>query len=162
MPVIETMNLDFGGELGVRQERVFNVEAAVGAGAPNRIGDVMLIQAMFREMSLLFTYEFHYAKVPEVTGRIDKNTIDSIWSVQRAWSMFLLAVDGRIDPAALAGRNLRLKAEKYTMIQMLARYVPQSMSAKRKIEDPIEGLLNLYPQLRKHIRDKTKASAAAN
>lgn len=114
MPVIETMLLDFGGELGVSSQRVFNVDAAVGQGAPNRRGDVMLVQAMLKEMSLLFTYEFHYATVPEVTGRIDRKIIGSILSLQRTWSMFLLSVDGRIDPASLAGRRLRLRADKYT------------------------------------------------
>ena len=48
MPTIEMMLIDFGAKLGVRAERAFNLDAAVGVGAANKTGDVMLVQAMLQ------------------------------------------------------------------------------------------------------------------
>jgi len=160
MPTIETMTVDYQKNLGIGSHKVFNVEAAVGVGAPNKIGDVLLVQAMMKEISRVHTAEFYKVPVAEVTGKINSITIQSIWGLQRSWSMFLMGVDGRIDPASLAGRTLRLKAEKYTMIQMLDRYLGSALSIGHKIDDYIVGLQNLYPQLRAHLHDKTKGSAS--
>ena len=153
MPVIETMKLNYEGNLGVQTERVFNLDAAVGHGAPNRPGDVMLVQAMFQALNLVFGAYFMNLKLSEPNGRIDGSTLRAIWAVQSISSMHLLAVDGRIDPASFKDRTLRLAARKKTMMQHLNQHLSVVAIMKLKQNDHVAALLDMYPQLRGYVRD---------
>jgi len=115
MPTIEMMLVDYGAKLGVRPERAFNLDAAVGVGAANKVGDVMLVQAMLQGLNKGGARHYFYnrktldqTRLPEPHGRMDHETLTAIRNLQMWLASRLLAVDGRIDPAAFAGRKLNL------------------------------------------------------
>jgi len=101
MPTIELMMMDYEGTLGVRPDRVFNLGSAVGRGAPNRPGDVMLIQAMFKVIKnnhgspyFLDIRTLKDAPLSEPTGRKDHGTMEAINTYQFVCRRILLAADG--------------------------------------------------------------------
>jgi hypothetical protein len=161
MPKIEMMLVDYGAELGVRPERVFNLDAAVGVGAANKVGDVMLVQAMLQGLHKGGARYYFYNRktydqthLTEPNGRMDHATLTAIRNLQMWLSSKLLAVDGRIDPASFAGRKLKLGAEKKTMLQLINQEL-SVYSNGRGSPDHTVWIMSMYPQLRSHIRDKT-------
>jgi hypothetical protein len=160
MPTIELMRSDYGGTLGVRTNRVFNLDAAVGHGAQNRPGDVMLVQAMLQGMAKAGgNAPFLRARnLSHPTGILDHITSQTIWEIQRLYSWLLLAVDGRIDPASSAGRKLHLRAQKKTMLQMFNESLSIScnllLNNPGSVIDHTVWLIDLYPQLKAHVRDR--------
>jgi hypothetical protein len=102
----ETMTVD-----GVRQA-CLNVSETVGEkfGA-NKMGDVMLVQAMFKYIVGHFGSEqiglASKDDVPEPTGLFDSDTARLINGFQRKMARQLIRVDGIIHPASYKDRNLK-------------------------------------------------------
>jgi hypothetical protein len=102
----ETITVD-----GVRQP-CLNVTETVGEkfGA-NKIGDVMLVQAMFKYIANHFGSEqiglTSKDDVPEPTGLFNSDTARLIIVFQRKMARQLIRVDGIIHPASYKDRNLK-------------------------------------------------------
>ena len=161
MPTIEMMLVDYGAKLGVRPERAFNLDAAVGVGAANKVGDVVLVQAMLQGLNKGGARHYFYnrktldqTRLPEPHGRMDHETLTAIRNLQMWLASRLLAVDGRIDPASFAGRKLNLSAAKKTMLQILNQELGVYSNSAGSPDHTV-WLMNMYPQLRNHVRDKT-------
>jgi hypothetical protein len=111
----ETITVD-----GVRQP-CLNVSETVGEkfGA-NKMGDVMLVQAMFNYIVGHFPPEqiglTSKHEVPEPTGLCDSDTGRLINVFQRKMAHMLLRVDGLIHPASCKDRNLKLGDGKARMM----------------------------------------------
>lgn len=160
MPKIEMMLVDYGDF--VSEDRVFNLDASVGRGAPNKPGDVMLVQAMFQAIHKAGAHYYFMgrrtsndARLSEPTGKADHQTLTAIWNMQTWMASLLLAIDGRIDPASFTDRKLRLRAKKKVMLQLLNQELSVYSNMKGAGSDHTLWLMNMYPQLRAHVRDIT-------
>jgi hypothetical protein len=89
-----------------------NVGWKVGKGQLNFMGDVLLVQAMFKRLAELTKPIFlglpSRDAVPEPKGTFDGKTEIAIWSYQRKHANQLLRVDGIIDRAVYQDRNIKV------------------------------------------------------
>jgi hypothetical protein len=96
---------------GVRQP-CLNVSETVGENfGANKIGDVMLVQVMFKYIVGHFGSEqiglSAKDEVPEPTGLFDSDTTRLIIVFQRKMAHQLIRVDGIVHPAFYKDRNLK-------------------------------------------------------
>ena len=72
----------------------------------------MLIQALlkligFNNADAWKFFGFAAGGLPELTGKFDNDTIQTIWAFQRKMAYRLLNVDGKIDPVSYENRVLK-------------------------------------------------------
>ncbi len=136
-----------------------NVSMTVGIGGVNEKFDVMLIQALFRYISLqedpaAYGEYDNFARnvlgvpsakdVPEATGSFDGATANAIWSFQRRNALKLLDLDGIIHPADYNGRVLKKQYPLMTITLLHAEALGTSTNIGKNY---IEGLRIIAPQL---------------
>src|SRR5262245_48008673 len=91
-----------------------NVGQTVGRGKWNFMGDVLLVQAMFKRLAELGSPKFiglpSLDAVPEPKGTFDDHgkTETAIWSYQWKYANQMLRVDGIIHPASYQDRNIKV------------------------------------------------------
>lgn len=109
MATIEVVTLGMNGGSAVQTNHV-NISGIVGLGQRNDINDVMLIQALFKLISLDISIRnklgFQPDDFPEPTGVFDKKTIQVIRKFELKMRNGLLNVDGKIHPANYKNRFL--------------------------------------------------------
>jgi hypothetical protein len=91
-----------------------NVTESVGIGGANKIGDVMMIQAMFRYLGMHDRFWVigvkSLAELPEVNGKYDRKLGRIILNFQKKYDYLLLSVDGLIHPASNQNRNIKFSS----------------------------------------------------
>ena len=136
-----------------------NVSKTVGAGGVNERFDVMLVQALFRYISLQEDVAAHgeydnFARnvlgvpsakdVPKATGVFDAATAKTIWAFQRRNALRLLDMDGTIHPADYKGRVLKKQYPLMTITLLHSAALGTITNIGRNY---IQGLKIIAPQL---------------
>jgi hypothetical protein len=92
----------------------WNVSESVGIGGANKIGDVMMIQAMFRYLGMHDRFWVigvdSLAELPEVNGKYTGKLGRIILNFQKKYDYLLLSVDGLIHPASNQDRNIKFSS----------------------------------------------------
>lgn len=132
-------------------EPCLNVSETVGENfGANKIGDVMLVQAMFKFIVSNFALEeiglTSEDDVPEPTGRFDSATAHLINVFQRKVAHQLLRVDGIIHPASYKDRNLKFGDGKGRMMTITFLHFA-CVSASPTGVDYTTEITRQFPQL---------------
>ena len=144
----ELVTLDGEAEIG------FNVEQSVGFGGVNKIGDVMLTQAMLLYLvesgkDMFAVTGFKSAKeLPEVTGKFDEMLGNAIKTYQAHTPKLLLKIDGIIHPASYAGRNIKYTGDSHAKrLMTITRLHKDLLIFASKNGNYTVGILRRFPQL---------------
>src|SRR6185295_1675940 len=105
-----------------------NVDQAVGPGAPNRHGDVILVQVMLA--AILNDPSFGYSETVPTNGVFDTTTGRAILHFQRSWRRLARrqlgirdgAMDGRISPAQHPGYTRGTQEWSFTIVDLNIEY----------------------------------------
>ena len=128
-----------------------NIDYTVGLGGANRSPDVMLVQALFRYISLDRDIARRFLgsiEVPQITGFCGPKTRRAINQFQHKHAHSLLRVDGVIHPASYGRRKISTDASKPVMtITLLHRFAWDAMLWQPDI-DYVSGLIRIEPRLR--------------
>jgi|GEM_PF-5703670 len=158
MAKIETIRWDLGNganprtkeKWGVYDENAFNLSAQVGPRMPNRMGDVIVIQAMLNVIASERVWsEYNGLKLslmPQVTGKFEQKTERAIRSFQEARHYNLVRVDGVVHPGAFENRIIRLDAS-IMSISLLNMEAGVVCSFKYNSLDHTKEIARLYPQV---------------
>lgn len=160
MATIEKMTIEYNplqGRKYVSVDRCFNVSEPVGIGQPNKIGDVMVVQAL-----LFLAAQGHYAPLlpnggedlPLVTGMFNNKTMRTIWEFQQHSASKALSADGIVHPASFKGRKLRGVGAPMTITQ-LNLYAWAINATKNYGWDHTKAILDMFPMLRILVSDLT-------
>jgi hypothetical protein len=106
----------------------FNVNQAVGPGAPNLRGDVMLVQIMLA--GILNDPSYGYHETVPTTGIFDAATGRAILHFQRSWRRAVHrwtgnrdgAMDGRVSPARNLSYERGSQWWSYTIVDLNIEY----------------------------------------
>jgi len=115
------------------------------------MGDVILIQAMFRFIAEGFeeTSNLGLASpddLPELSGFADSKTINAIRSFQTRWVNLLLRTDGLIHPANYF-RNLQVSGSKPRMSITMIHLLAENAAALMNEVDYTQVMPQLFPIL---------------
>lgn len=136
----------------------FNISLSVGMGGQNDKGDVLLIQAMFnfiadglKDVSRLGIKARH--DLPEITGRLDSNTIFTIIGFQHKHLHRLFAVkSGTIFPADYTKKLPVVTGTEPRQQMFLLHQFAQEAGALLNEPDYTTAMLNVFPELRPFIK----------
>jgi hypothetical protein len=106
----------------------FNIDQAVGPGAPNRHGDVLLVQIMLA--GILNDPSYNYSETVPTTGVFDAATHRAILQFQRSWRRMIRrgtgiregAIDGRVSPATNLGYDRGAHVWSFTIVDLNIEY----------------------------------------
>lgn len=153
MPSVEAVTADYGKKWKPSQEKFFNLSEAVGPGMPNRLGDVMVIQAL---LNFIWNYSHNEFDMPGdtpllVVGLFDPRTAGAIRHFQSRFALFLLNPDGKIHPGAFRGRTVKV-AEARRQMTITALNQEARVATRLKYPDlfydHITAVTRDYPQLK--------------
>jgi hypothetical protein len=156
MPTIETVTISGGVSGGHKfssnTERYFNLDAPVGSGMANHVGDVMVIQAL---LNFIWAYSHNTFDMPGnslllVAGLFDEKTAGAIRHYQSRNSFLLLNPDGKVHPGSFKGRAIKLLGAPR---QMTITALNQDAGTTTRLKYPelmydrTKGVTRDYPQL---------------
>lgn len=153
MPSVEAVAKDYGKKSKIFKEQFFNLSDPVGPGMSNRLGDVMVIQAL---LNFIWNRSHNEFDMPDsspllVTGLFDPRTASAIRHFQNRFAIFLLNPDGRIHPGAYKGRTVKMAA---SQSQMTITCLNEEAQIATRLKYPdlfydhITAVTRAYPQLR--------------
>jgi hypothetical protein len=102
----------------------YNLDAAVGRGCQNNVGDVLLVQ-YFLDEALSDTSRFPDApESPDFNGTVDDTTLAAIAYYQKKLRSTgkNISTDGRIDPAVNHQSHGAISGTQYTIIWLNLEY----------------------------------------
>lgn len=134
----------------------FNVSHPVGVAGWNDMGDVILVQAMFRFIFEGFEDTSHLGvpspdDVPALTGYMDGKTIKSIRSFEQRWMNLLMRPDGKIHPANYH-RNLQVSGTKPRMTITMLHFLCENAAGLMNQVDYTQVMPQMFPALWTFVR----------
>lgn len=156
MATLEKMTLKYRE---VHVDNCLNVSEPVGVGQPNKVGDVMVVQALFK-LAAIGPYKVllpdNGKSTPEVTGIFTERTKNFIWSFQQESINKPLAIDGIVHPASLRGRTMRMDRAQMTIVK-LNMYADSAYQVTTDYSyDHTKAILEMYPMLKVLVTDLRK------
>jgi hypothetical protein len=154
MAKIDTINI------GSHKIDCLNLSETVGGAGVNKIGDVMVIQALMNyiasgnEDHSLINLGTSLDELPGVAGDFDMATYSAIIAFKRSWAHRLLnPSDSLIHPAYYSGRVLRRYQTGRLMVITLLSQLADDVSRQIAGVPYIERIFHIYPNLRAWIQD---------
>ena len=137
--------------IGGRTSSAVNLHFSVGVGGGNGAADVMLVQTMFHYLAHVYGQAmpyngFSWNFLPDINGRCDDKTLRAIRSFQEAHANRLLRVDGLVEPAQYAGRQIASKNERVLTITLM-HFLASEMHWQQQGGHYISGLVKTNPAL---------------
>ncbi len=139
-------------------KRFLNISEPVGVGQPNKIGDVMVIQALISVAAHGLHGKFltwNDEDVPAATGIFNETTRKFIWEFQRYFGNSALKVDGLVHPGSFRGRKVRLDRSMMTIVQLNCYAIGVNKATEKYGYDHTKAILDMYPMLRLLVTDLT-------
>src|SRR5262245_35358118 len=129
-----------------------NLNFRVGVNGENRVGDVLVIQTLFRYIGLDEEFKDRFLgnmKIPESDGVCGPITRRAIRHFQQKNAHRLIRVDGVVHPASYKGRTVDVSKPLMT-ITLLHFFAWEAMGFQPDT-DYISGLLRLQPSIEPYL-----------
>lgn len=147
-------------DIGSRKIDCLNISEPVGAAGPNQIGDVLVVQALFKyiaaseDLAGIYLGNWSLDGLPEVSGTFDIETFNAIATFKNTWRHRLLnSSDSIIHPANYRGRSLRKYHTGRLMTITLLSYLADDVSKQIAGVTYLERIFHIFPILRNWIED---------